>query len=451
MNRRDEFDEDDELLTAYLDGELQSGEQTQLQMRLMDDERLRGRLADLQKAWDLLDELPETPVNQEFTKSTLELVVHRAQVQHETVALKQSSKAWRFYGLWGLLGVASLLVGIASGAILQSRQARLERKQLVAVAGLPGFKVLETLDAVQEFAALDDLDLAAEQIEVLKSRLLYDIPDGYERRVQWVEGLSAQQQAILWTQSKELERVDPSEAERVRQLARMTEGRPDTVQLQRAVAVAGAIYENQSDEERQALRLLSAKERVARLKSLLAFYLRDWHAENLSDEDRKVFSSYAQQKDWRDAPRAFRALSMGQILPDQLFGVNDPVINELEELTPHLSEPLHRCLQQLGPNDQKVALLTWLMAAVMPFRNVSMNDLEVAYQEWESSKRDRAELGKFTESEAVLKEMARRKRVANGVRNGGINNPPRQPNPRPGGILPRNRRDGPEPPGPPPR
>ena len=65
----------DEQLTAYLDGELSPAEATVLEASLVDDEELRVRLAELRQAYDLLDEVPETPHHQRFTKSTLELVI----------------------------------------------------------------------------------------------------------------------------------------------------------------------------------------------------------------------------------------------------------------------------------------------------------------------------------------------------------------------------------------
>ena len=52
-------DPDDELLVAYLDGELDSEMRSDLEQRLMDDASLRSRLQTLQRGWDWLDELPD--------------------------------------------------------------------------------------------------------------------------------------------------------------------------------------------------------------------------------------------------------------------------------------------------------------------------------------------------------------------------------------------------------
>ena len=46
------LDPDDELLVAYLDGELQRQEQSDLENRLLTNEKLRLRLQQLQTGWD---------------------------------------------------------------------------------------------------------------------------------------------------------------------------------------------------------------------------------------------------------------------------------------------------------------------------------------------------------------------------------------------------------------
>ena len=72
---------DDELLVAYLDGELPRDERGKLEQRLVNDETLRTRLQSLQQGWDLLDLLPSPVTTEHTVQSTLELIVadvHRA-------------------------------------------------------------------------------------------------------------------------------------------------------------------------------------------------------------------------------------------------------------------------------------------------------------------------------------------------------------------------------------
>ncbi|MFM8260706.1 MAG: anti-sigma factor family protein [Pirellula sp.] len=96
-----ESDAIDEELTAYLDGELTPQESAALEQRLVEDEFLRTRLAELRKAYDLLDELPETPHSKNFTQTTIEMVIAdikrsgtRDAVDSKQSAQVQSSVDW---------------------------------------------------------------------------------------------------------------------------------------------------------------------------------------------------------------------------------------------------------------------------------------------------------------------------------------------------------------------
>ena len=86
------LDPDDELLVAYLDGELQRQEQSDLEDRLLTNEKLRSRLQQLQTGWDLLEDLPGSSPSMKLVESTLELVVADILKDQPTEELKSSPK-----------------------------------------------------------------------------------------------------------------------------------------------------------------------------------------------------------------------------------------------------------------------------------------------------------------------------------------------------------------------
>jgi anti-sigma factor RsiW len=63
-----------EELTAYLDGELNVEAVRQVEDRLARDPDYRHELQRLEKAWNLLDRLPRSTVDESFTKTTIEMV-----------------------------------------------------------------------------------------------------------------------------------------------------------------------------------------------------------------------------------------------------------------------------------------------------------------------------------------------------------------------------------------
>ena len=86
------LDPDDELLVAYLDGELGRQEQSDLEKRLLDNEKLRLRLQQLQTGWDLLEDLPGSSPSMKLVESTLELVV--ADILKEQPVNETKSRRW---------------------------------------------------------------------------------------------------------------------------------------------------------------------------------------------------------------------------------------------------------------------------------------------------------------------------------------------------------------------
>lgn len=85
--------QDDEVLVAYLDGELPREERGVLEQRLVNDESLRIRMQSFQKEWDLLDLLPSPVTTEQSVRSTIELVVEdiRRYVDSPTLASRDSS------------------------------------------------------------------------------------------------------------------------------------------------------------------------------------------------------------------------------------------------------------------------------------------------------------------------------------------------------------------------
>lgn len=102
---------DDELLTAYLDGELSDDEKARLQKRLDAEPELAERYRKLQFAGRLVESLASAPINDRLTASTMEML--SAVVQKEIAAAEK--RRFRQTLLWLALffaaGVATFALG----------------------------------------------------------------------------------------------------------------------------------------------------------------------------------------------------------------------------------------------------------------------------------------------------------------------------------------------------
>jgi len=105
-------------LVAYLDGELGAEAALRVEERLASDPAFRSQLGRLSTAWDCLDELPRSTVDENFAQSTVEMVALAAErdvAEHGG----PMSGGWRGRQLLaGGVLAASILVGFFGSRIM---------------------------------------------------------------------------------------------------------------------------------------------------------------------------------------------------------------------------------------------------------------------------------------------------------------------------------------------
>jgi anti-sigma factor RsiW len=138
-----------EELSAYLDGELDADGVRRVEERLARDPAFQAELRRLERAWGLLDRLPRASVDEDFTKTTIEMVALAASEEAE-VALAQQPRRRRRQRLLGAGAmVLTGLIGFVIGTQLWPD---------------PNRALLEDLPVVQKF----ELYYQADDIEFLR-------------------------------------------------------------------------------------------------------------------------------------------------------------------------------------------------------------------------------------------------------------------------------------------
>jgi anti-sigma factor RsiW len=139
----------DEELVSYLDGELDASGAARVERRLADDASYRARLAQLQRAWDLLDTLQRCEAGDDFTRSTVEMIAVKAVDDAKTGqmrAVRRQSFAWLSIG-------AVVLVAAVTGYFLLTY--RLGQPNRDLVRDLP---VIERIDEYRNADSVEFLD-----------------------------------------------------------------------------------------------------------------------------------------------------------------------------------------------------------------------------------------------------------------------------------------------------
>ena len=139
-------------LVSYLDGELSDQAREQVERRMAVDEDYRQQLLELQKSWDLLDDLPRAPVSDEFAHSTVEMVALRA-TKEVTVLEQESNKK---LSLWRYLAVGGIVAGFLVGYLTISSLANRGNERLVR--DLPIIENVDVYDYVESVDFLSELE-----------------------------------------------------------------------------------------------------------------------------------------------------------------------------------------------------------------------------------------------------------------------------------------------------
>lgn len=145
-----------EQLVAYLDGELDSRSSLDLERRLAEDADFRRELQQLQRVWDVLDELPKSEVSESFTQTTVEMVVLSTEQEIEQQKQTEQRKkrtGWLFAGA-ALAGVA--LAGYSLVSLMLDRPNRQLLRDLPVIEDLELYRVA---DSVEYLHLLEDAGL----------------------------------------------------------------------------------------------------------------------------------------------------------------------------------------------------------------------------------------------------------------------------------------------------
>jgi anti-sigma factor RsiW len=136
---------DDDLLVAYLDGELDAAESARVELRLGREPELRLRLQELQRTWDVLDELPRSASTDLFVKSTIEMVATRAR--------REARGHWSYWrrrlmaGMgWVAAGAACVAVSFAVADRIQSAPHRQLLRDLAVIERVDQYRHVDSVD-----------------------------------------------------------------------------------------------------------------------------------------------------------------------------------------------------------------------------------------------------------------------------------------------------------------
>ena len=410
MNLPD-MDSVDEQLTAYPDGELPPIEATAIERSLVDDERLRLRLAELRQAYDLLDEIPETPHNQKFTKSTMELVIRDISTtapfaSSSDVGVKSKFRDWWVWPRVMVLIAAFAVAGSLAAIAVSFVNARRELRDLGLFAGIGG------LEDVNEVNIAIKLSQETDALAVLKAslgdRLVPPPPDSLWQRKTWVQSLTPIQVSRLENGRERIGRLAPATVKRLAAMESEIESLPEHKMIQETVHLLGLVMDGVGYSRRLDMEAMKPEQRYAFLKEELYFKAANLYATRMTTSDREALTEWDQNF---FHPALFQELQRpwdtGQLLGllSVLRGRDELELDGQEELIGELATGLSptpmKMIESLSKKNQIYVLSRWL------FPNSHTNVLLDSYDKLGDDERDKQDLADPDEVKRMLQRRTR--------------------------------------------
>ena len=377
----------DEQLTAYLDGELTPAEASSLERNLVDDEKLRLRLAALRQAYDLLDEIPETPHNQRFTKSTLELVIKdlstttRFTNGSQPKLLDKPIDWWAWPRVTVLLG-AFVILGVAAAVAINFENTRRELKELGLIAGIRGLEDVNELKTAVKLSK--ETEIFAVLRDSLSEKLIPPPPDSTWQRKTWVQGLTPNQVSRLDSGRERLSKLDRETRTRLAAIESQIEALPDHKQIQETVHLTGLVLDSLGSAKRLDMEVMKSEQRYEFLKELLCMKAAEFYAARIPNEDAAALEQWDSATFnpalivavLPDRPMAMDTRSLlGQLLFRRRIDHLEDQDSLIAELTSKLSPTAKKLIEGVNKSEQIKVLNIWLF----PNSTVSSTETLIDY------------------------------------------------------------------------
>ena len=278
-------------LVAYLDGELSPDECRRIERRLTNDADYRRRLAELDQAWSALDELPTATVDDDFARTTIEMVAVAAEqeAKRQSHILAASGKRRRLWIVAGGVALAAAAFAATRTFVPNRNRALIDDLPVIAQ-----FDVLSEVGNIDYLRGLAKLDLesasraAATEPDAPEDSAWQEW-DSIDARRRWIESLSPDKKAALAAKLDRFERLPHDEQDRLRNLQREIAAADDRQQLDATLANYAVWLQGRTAGERLTLRdpKFTTPERLEHAKQLDDASAREARRQ-LSLEDEKA-------------------------------------------------------------------------------------------------------------------------------------------------------------------
>ncbi len=395
---------DDEMLVAYLDGELAAEQHGEVTYRLSRDGDLKKRVAALQASWDILSELPEQPPRRDLAQSTMEIV---------TLAIEKESRGWRGWladNRWLALGVAGLVMLVAGAATAKAINNYMTRQLLAnlpAIVDNPSLQHIDSLEFLEKLVKLRDklVDVAGNRAG---RHVIGDgrVPSDIDDRRSWIEKLDQGGRGKLESNLRDYVPLSPERKEIVRQICdKIFENSDQAPQYLQTIRAYGVFLDRLGVKTIAELQGEPIDTRVAAVSAWISKLLALNYVPKADDRERfREWLNHIMEKE--ENMNYF--YSEMQIVRELLYGdpeypllvTDEDVTTLIKSLNPTTAKLLYDITDASA---RRSTLGRWIDASVFPtLPTAAVEDLERSYQ---GLPQDRKNAFEFLPEEEVRKRL----------------------------------------------
>lgn len=347
------IDELDELLVAYLDGELPPQERVVLETRLGRDASLRKRLRTLQHGWDMLDELPMATPSAILLESTIRMAAMEASQGKSPTATSRANGWLRSKRLWVSLATILCLGGGVAGARVRERQQfRSQLSQLPIAMHVDAYLNANDISMMRALMQLPQWQKAVEIAERFGEwdfSLHQKIDQAsVSQRNHLLQELPIEHQQMVMQSWQRFEKLEPATKTLILETAQRVSDQSDSEDLLATMDRFARWRETLAPAQRDQIASGDVEDREIAINLLLQQTTRQWTQQTsrlLTDEDietiyqvvRQIARLRIEKLDFTDAPTAALGLKsfgssdqkmeprMEAFFLRRMFDPNDPM------------------------------------------------------------------------------------------------------------------------------
>lgn len=282
-----------EELVAYLDGELPADACQRVEQRLSRDAKYRQQLSELDQAWSALEALPSTKVDDDFARTTIEMVAVAAEKDHDLLSESVMARKRQRSLLAVVAGLAIVAAAFAAARLLVPNLNDALVADLPVIAQNDELTQIGDFDFLRGLSSLNLDEFHTDDVTVTRAQATgwtiaasdWKTP---ESRRAWIEELAPSQKAQLETQFRRYQRMDEADREQLQSLVQNITDAQDRSELEATLAGYSRWLKRRSPGEQAELRRLPTDERLERVRQLANADRRDSRHLLSLDEERAL-------------------------------------------------------------------------------------------------------------------------------------------------------------------